>query len=65
MTQVGGYLAHTGAGLQHVGGVAVPKCVDADFFVMFHEAALDPRNPHGGLHAGRLHADWAFPEDLL
>ena len=65
VAEVGGDLAHAGACLQHVGGVAVAQGVDAHFFMVFHEAALEARDFHGELDAGGTHGLAAFVEGLL
>lgn len=65
VTEVGGDLAQAGAGVEHVGGVAVAQGVGAEFVVLFGEAAFGANEVHGGPHAGGGHGLAAVVEGLL
>jgi hypothetical protein len=65
VAEVGGDLAQAGAGVEHVGGVAVAQGVGADFIVLFDQAAFGARDVHGGPGAGVGHGAAAVVEGLL
>lgn len=65
VAEVGGDLAQAGAGVEHVGGVAVTEGVGADFVVFFGQAAFGADEVHGGPGAGVGHGLAAVVEGLL
>jgi hypothetical protein len=65
VAEVGGDLAQTGAGVEHVGGVAVAQGVGADLVVLFGQAAFGAGEVHGGPGTGVGHGSAAVVEGLL
>lgn len=65
MAEVGGDLAQAGAGVEHVGGVAVTQGVGAELVVLLGETALGAGEVHGGPGAGVGHGPAAVVEGLL
>ena len=65
MAEVGGDLTQAGAGVEHVGGVAVAEGVGADFVVLFGQAAFGAGEVHGGPGAGVGHGFAAVVEGLF
>jgi hypothetical protein len=65
VAEVGGDLPQAGAGVQHVGGVAVTQGVGADFVVLLGQSAFGAGDVHGGPGAGVGHGPAAVVEGLL
>lgn len=65
MAEVGGDLTEAGAGVEHVGGVAVAEGVGAEFVVFFGEAGFGAGDVHGGPGAGVGHGAAAVVEGLF
>ena len=65
VAEVGGDLPQAGAGVEHVGGVAVAQGVGAELVVLFGQAAFGAGEIHGGPGAGVGHRFAAVVEGLL
>lgn len=65
VAEVGGDLPQAGAGVEHVGGVAVAQGVGAEFIVLFGQSAFGTSNVHGGPDAGVGHGVAAVVEGLF
>ena len=65
VAEVGGDLPEAGAGVEHVGGVAVAQGVGADFVVLFGQSAFGTGKVHGGPGAGVGHGPAAVMEGLF
>ena len=65
VAEIGGDLPQAGAGVEHVGGVAVAQGVGAEFVVLFGQAAFGAGHVDGGPDAGAAHGPAAVARGLL